>query len=210
MTTVRAATFQLLRELGLTTIFGNPGSTEETFLENFPDDFRYILGLQEASVVAAADGYAQVTRRPLLVYVHTAAGVSNALGTLDSTFQNKTPLILTAGQQTREMLLLEPWLVNPDPQSIASPWVKWAHQPARPQDVPAAFMRAYAIAMQPPQGPVFLSLPLDDWDAESTVPTAVRSVTSRVAADPDRLAEFAAALASAENPVLVFGSDIAR
>ena len=210
MTTVRDATFQLLRELGLTTIFGNPGSTEETFLENFPDDFRYVLGLQEASVVAAADGYAQATRRPVLVNVHTAAGVSNALGTLDSTFQNKTPLILTAGQQTREMLLLEPWLVNPDPQSIASPWVKWAHQPARPQDVPAAFMRAYAIAMQPPQGPVFLSLPLDDWDAESTVPTAVRSVTSRVGADPDRLAEFAATLAGAQNPVLVFGSDIAR
>lgn len=161
-------------------------------------------------MVAAADGYAQVTRRPALVNVHTAAGVSNALGTLDSTFQNKTPLILTAGQQTREMLLLEPWLVNPAPESIASPWVKWAHQPARPQDVPAAFMRAYAIAMQPPQGPVFLSFPLDDWDAESTVPTVVRSVTSRVAAAPDRLAEFATTLAGASNPVLVFGSDIAR
>lgn len=210
MTTVREATFQLLRELGLTTLFGNPGSTEETFLENFPDDFQYIQGLHEASVVAAADGYAQVTRRPALVNVHTAAGVSNALGTLNSSFMNKTPIILTAGQQTREMLLMEPWLVNPAPEGLATPWVKWAYQPARPEDVPAAFMRAYAIAMQPPQGPVFLSLPLDDWDAESTVPTAVRSVTSRVAADPDRLAEFAATLSAAKNPVLVFGSDIAR
>lgn len=210
VTSVREATFQLLRELGLTTIFGNPGSTEETFLENLPEDFRYVLGLHEASVVAAADGYAQLTRKPVLVNVHTAAGVSNALGTLDSSYQNKTPLILTAGQQTREMLLLEPWLVNPDPQAIAQPWVKWAHQPNRPQDVPAAFMRAYAIAMQPPQGPVFLSLPLDDWDAESTVPTAVRSVTTRVGADPERLAEFAATLAAAERPALVYGSDVAR
>lgn len=73
-TTVRDASFQLLRELGLTTIFGNPGSTEETFLENFPDDFRYVLGLHEASVVAMAGGYAQATRRPALVNVHTAAG----------------------------------------------------------------------------------------------------------------------------------------
>lgn len=210
MTTVREATFQLLRELGLTTIFGNPGSTEETFLEGFPDDFRYVLGLHEASVVAIADGYAQVTRRPAVINVHTAAGVSNALGTLDSSFQNKTPLIVTAGQQTREMLLLEPWLVNPDPEGIAKPWVKWACQPARPQDVPAAFMRAYAVAMQPPQGPVFLSLPLDDWDAESTVPVAVRSVATRVGPDPERLAEFARALADADNPVLVYGSDIAR
>lgn len=210
MSTVREATFQLLRELGLTTIFGNPGSTEETFLENFPDDFRYVLGLHEASVVAIADGYAQVTRTPAIVNVHTAAGVSNAVGTLDSSFQNKTPIILTAGQQTREMLLLEPWLVNPDPEVVAKPWVKWAHQPARPQDVPGAFMRAYAIAMQPPQGPVFLSLPLDDWDAESTVPTVVRSVATRVGADPDRLAQFADVLAEASDPVLVYGSDIAR
>jgi len=210
MTTVRDATFQLLRELGMTTIFGNPGSTEETFLENFPEDFRYILGLHEASITAIADGYAQVTRRPALINVHTAAGVSNALGTLDSSFQNKTPLILTAGQQTREMLLLEPWLVNPDPEAIAKPWVKWAYQPTRPQDIPAAFMRAYAIAMQPPQGPVFLSLPLDDWAVETTLPTVVRSVATRVGPDPERIAEFAAAISAAKNPVLVYGSDIAR
>ncbi|MGW0036725.1 benzoylformate decarboxylase [Gordonia sp. NPDC003376] len=210
MTTVRDATFQLLRELGLTTIFGNPGSTEETFLSDFPDDFRYILGLHEASVVAAADGYAQVVRKPALVNVHTGAGISNALGTLDSSFQNKTPLIITAGQQTREMLLLEPWLTNTDPEVIARPWVKWAYQPTRPQDVPAAFMRAYAVAMQPPQGPVLLSLPLDDWDVETTVPAEVRSVTTRVAPDPQRLAEFASILGEATNPALVFGSDIAR
>lgn len=186
MTAIRDATLQLLRELGITTIFGNPGSTEETFLQDFPDDFRFVLGLHEASVVAAADGYAQVTRRPALINVHTGAGVSNALGTLDSSFQNKTPLILTAGQQTREMLLLEPWLTNPDPEAIAKPWVKWAYQPTRPEDIPAAFMRAYAIAMQPPQGPVFLSPPLDDWSKESTMPVAVRSVTPRVGPDPER------------------------
>jgi benzoylformate decarboxylase len=50
--TVREVTYDLLRSLGLTTVFGNPGSTEETFLKNFPDDFTYILGLQEASVMA--------------------------------------------------------------------------------------------------------------------------------------------------------------
>ncbi|MCF8587167.1 benzoylformate decarboxylase [Gordonia liuliyuniae] len=210
MRTVREATFDLLRELGLTTVFGNPGSTEETFLQNFPDDFQYVLGLHEASVVAAADGYAQITREPALVNVHTAAGISNAMGTLISSAQNKTPLIVTAGQQTREMLLLEPWLVNPQPEVLAQPWVKWSYQPQRPQDVPAAFMRAYAVALQPPAGPVFLSLPLDDWDAPATVPTAVRSVGRRVGPDPERLAEFAAAIADAAHPVLIFGSDIAR
>jgi benzoylformate decarboxylase len=80
-TTVWAATYDLLRALQLTTIFGNPGSTEETFLKNFPPDFEYVLGLQEASVVGMADGFAQATGRPALVNIHTAAGTGNAMGT---------------------------------------------------------------------------------------------------------------------------------
>ena len=207
---MREATYDLLRQLGLTTIFGNPGSTEETFLRNYPDDFRFILGLHEASVVAAADGYAQATRSAVVVSVHTAAGVSNAMGALMTAAQNRTTLILTAGQQTRDMLLLEPWLVNAEPDVLVKPWVKWSYQPVRPQDIPAAFMRAYAVALQPPAGPVFLSLPLDDWDAPSTVPLAVRTVATRVAPDPARLAEFAGWIAEAKHPVLVYGSDIAR
>jgi len=109
---VRDVTYQLLRESGLTTFFGNVGSTEETFLKNFPPDFRYVLALQEASVIAMADGFAQATGRPALVNVHTGAGLGNAMGNLITASLNKTPLIVTAGQQTREMLLMEPWLTN--------------------------------------------------------------------------------------------------
>ena len=149
-TTVRDVTYELLRAHGLTTIFGNVGSTEETFLAGFPSDFRYVLGLQEASVMAMADGFAQATRRPALVNLHTGAGLGNAMGNLLTAFQNKTPLIVTAGQQTRQMLLLEPWLTNVDATMLPRPWVKWAYEPVRAQDVPAAFMRAIATATQPP------------------------------------------------------------
>ena len=83
------ATFQLLRDLGLTTVFGNPGSTEETFLADFPDDFRFVLALQEASVIAIADGFAQASRAPALVNVHTAAGLDNAKGNLMTAFLNR-------------------------------------------------------------------------------------------------------------------------
>jgi benzoylformate decarboxylase len=208
--TVQDVTFDLLRACGLTTIFGNVGSTEETFLRNFPSDFRYVLGLQEASVIAMADGFAQATRRPALVNVHTGAGLGNAMGNLLTAFQNKTPLIVTAGQQTREMLLLEPWLTNVEATTMPRPWVKWAYEPVRAQDVPDAFMRAIATALQPPAGPVFLSLPLDDWDKPCEGPAAVRTVATRVAPDPRRLAEFAAALRQASAPVLIFGAAIAR
>ena len=63
MTSVREASFELFRERGMTTIFGNPGSTELPMLAEFPDDFRYVLGLQEAVVVGMADGYAQASGR---------------------------------------------------------------------------------------------------------------------------------------------------
>jgi benzoylformate decarboxylase len=210
MTTVRDATYQLLREFGLTTVFGNVGSTEETFLKNFPADFRYVLALQEASVVGIADGYAQAMRRPALVNVHTGAGLANAMGNIATAFQNKTPLIVTAGQQTREMLLMEPWLTNVEPTMLPRPWVKWAYEPVRAQDVPAAFMRAIATALQPPSGPVFLSLPLDDWDQPCAHAAVVRSVGTRIAPDHERLTGFAEILSQASSPVLIYGASIAR
>ena len=102
--TVHEVTYDLLRSLGLTTVFGNPGSTEQTFLQRFPDDFTYVLGLQEASVLAMADGFAQSTGKPALVNVHTAAGTGNAMGSLVAAYRGNTPLIVTAGQQAREMV----------------------------------------------------------------------------------------------------------
>jgi benzoylformate decarboxylase len=122
--TVQDVTYDLFRSLGLTTVFGNPGSTEETFLKNFPDDFTYVLGLQEASVLAMADGFAQSTGRPALVNVHTSAGLGNAMGSLVAAYKGNVPLIVTAGQQTREMLLCEPYLTNRDETLFPQPWVK--------------------------------------------------------------------------------------
>ena len=210
MQTVRDVTYQLLREFGLTTIFGNVGSTEEPFLKNFPTDFRYVLALQEASVIGMADGFAQATGRPALVNVHTGAGLGNSLGNLITASLNKTPLIVTAGQQTREMLLMEPWLTNVEATMLPRPWVKWAYEPVRAEDVPAAFMRAIATALQPPAGPVFLSLPLDDWEKPCAGPAVVRTVSRRFAPDSARLAEFAKTLSEASSPVLIYGAAIDR
>ena len=122
--TVHDVTYDLLRSLGLTTVFGNPGSTEETFLKNFPDDFTYVLGLQEASVLAMADGFAQSTGKPALVNVHTGAGTGNAMGSLVAAYKGNIPLIVTAGQQTREMVLCEPYLTNKYETLLPQPWVK--------------------------------------------------------------------------------------
>ncbi len=208
--TVHQATYNLLRRLGLTTIFGNPGSTEQPFLKNFPRDFEYVLGLQESSVVAMADGFSQATKKPVLLNLHSCAGTGNGMCNIMTAFQNKTPLIITAGQQTREMVLCDPYLTNRDETMMPRPWVKWAYQPVRAQDVPGAIMRAYAVALQPPAGPVYVSIPLDDWDRPALGEAVVRSVSSRYSPDPERLALFADRIQKSKNPVLVYGPEIER
>src|ERR1700712_2075211 len=187
METVRDVFFDVLRTLNLTTMFGNPGSTEETLLKDFPEDFRYVLGLQEATVIAMADGYAQSTGRPALARVHTAAGLGKPMGENARARHNRAPLIVLAGQQTREMLLLEPYLTNVRAVEVPRPYVKWAYETVRPDDAPAALMRAYAAAIQPPAGPVFLSIPMDDFDKPFSGFVTKRKVSTRLQASRDGL-----------------------
>lgn len=208
--TVHSVTYDLLRSLGMTTVFGNPGSTEEPFLQNFPADFTYVLGLQEASVIAMADAFAQVTLRPTLVNLHSSAGVGNAIGNLVTAYHGHTPLVVTSGQQQREMVIGEPYLGNRDATTLPKPWVKWAYEPARAEDVPAALMRAYAMAVQPPAGPVYLSIPLDDWNVPLAGPAVVRGVSTLVAPDVERLRGFAERISASRRPALVFGPDVDR
>ena len=208
--TVRDVTYDLLRNLGMTTVFGNPGSTEQPFLQEFPDDFAYILALQEASVIAMADTFAQVTGRPALVNLHSSAGLGNALGNLVAAYHANTPLIVTSGQQHRELVIGEPYLGNREATTMPKPWVKWSYEPARAADVPEAFMRAYAMALQPPTGPVYLSIPMDDWKQPLAGPARVRAVSERVAPDPARLRLFADRISASRRPALVFGPEVDR
>lgn len=206
---VRDAVFDLLRSLGITTIFGNPGSTELPFLKNMPADFRYVLGLQECVVMGMADGHAQGTGNASLVNLHSAAGLGHALGNMFTAWKNQTPIIVTAGQQARSLLQLDPFLFAASPTDFPKPYVKWACEPARAEDVPAALMRAYAIAMQPPRGPVFVSIPIDDWE-QTTTSFAAHDITQARGADPAAIARLAERIDAATRPVIVAGDDISR
>ena len=208
-TTVREATIALMRAFGMNKVFGNPGSTELPMFRDFPADFDYVLGLQESVVLAMADGYAQATRNAALVNLHSAAGVGHSLGNLFTAYKNQTPLVITAGQQARSILGYEPFLFAERATEFPQPYVKWACEPARAEDVPAAIARAYHIAMTPPCGPTFVSVPVDDWDRPCD-PVPVRRVASLSVGDPAALAEVAEALATADRPALVLGAGVAR
>ncbi len=212
MPTVREAAFDLFRAHGMTTVFGNPGSTELPMLADFPDDFNYVLGLQELVVVGMADGYAQATGRPTHVNLHTAPGVGNAVGGIFNAQANKAPLVITAGQQVRAQVTIEANLTNRDATIGPQPYVKWSHEPPRAQDVPGAIARAIHHASLPPRGPAFVSIPMDDWSAEADEDRARnatgRVISGRAAPDPEALGQLAQRLSGASNPVLIAGPDI--
>ena len=154
MTSVHDVTYDLLRRHGVTTVFGNPGSNELPFLKDFPSDFRYFHGLHEGVAVGMADGYAQATGKPALINLHSAAGTGNGMGALANAWNSHTPLIVTAGQQTRAMVGVEALLTNLDSTQLPRPLVKWSYEPSVAQDVPLAMSRALHMAALPPSGPV--------------------------------------------------------
>jgi benzoylformate decarboxylase len=217
MTTVRDAILDLFRSHNLTTWFGNPGSSELALMQDFPDDFRYLLGLQEMVPVGMADAYAQISGGPALVNLHTAPGMGNAQGQLYNAFVNKTPLIVTAGNQRRNMQNQYCLLTNLEATTVPRPFVKWAAEPAIASEAPAVLARAIHLATTPPMGPVFVSLPMDDMPVElddtqvgDIAAVRERSVT-HAAGFPAELAEkIAARLEAAKSPVLIVGGDVER
>jgi benzoylformate decarboxylase len=212
MTTVREVTLELLRAHGMTTIFGNPGSTELPMLAELPDDFTYVLGLQELVVVGMADGFAQAARRPGHANLHTGPGVGNAMGGILNAAANRTPLLITAGQQARPQVTIEATLTNRDAVALPLPHVRYRHEPPRAADVPTAIARAIQETSIPPRGPAFVSIPMDDWSAEADPerarPALARSVHAGAVPDPAALDRLGARLRAARAPLLVAGPEI--
>jgi benzoylformate decarboxylase len=209
---VRAAVFELLRARGVTTIFGNPGSTELAFLADFPPEFRYVLGLHEAVAVGMADGFAQATGRPAFVNLHGACGAGNAMGAVVNAFHNRAPIVITAGNQDRRHLESEPYLYARSTELMA-PYVKASREPSRAEDVPAAIDRAWQLAQTPPTGPVFVSVPMDDWDAPASEsgPLALRQpVRMARQVDDDLVEAMAVRLEACVRSAIVAGAGVDR
>jgi benzoylformate decarboxylase len=208
---VAAVLMEILRASGVRHLFGNPGTTELTFLDALPDSgLEYVVALQEATAVAAADGYAQASGRVGVVNVHVAPGVANGLSILHNAARAKTPLVLTAGQQDTRFLMDEP-ILSGDLVQLTEQFTKWSYEVRRAAEAPAALRRALKLALTPPTGPVFLSLPMDlmtEVIEDSSEPAPVFAARSRPeAAAIERAASL---LATARAPVIIAGDGVAR
>lgn len=207
--TVRDGVYDVLRQFGVDTIFGNPGSTELPMFRDFPSDIQYVLGLQEAVCVGMADGYAQANGKVGVVNLHSAAGVGHGMGNLYTAFKNRTPLVVIAGQQSRSIQPLDAYLASERATELPRPYVKCSLEPARAADVPQAIATACRRALQAPCGPVFVSVPADDWD-QPAEPVLARQTSLITGADPSSFAALSQALAECERPVFVVGAEVDR
>ncbi|MCS7190831.1 MAG: thiamine pyrophosphate-binding protein, partial [Fimbriimonadales bacterium] len=201
---IREATFEWMRARGIRHLFGNPGSTELPFLVGLPEGVRYVLALQESIAVAMADGYAQASGQPALINLHVAPGLGNAMGVLFTALKNRAPLIVTCGQQDTRHIFHEP-LLSGDLVGMARPVTKWAYEVQHPADVPDALEQAYHLAMTPPLGPVFVSIPMNFWDAPAEPP---RLKALHTPSAPQDLTPLVDALSAAQQPALVFGAAV--
>jgi len=206
----RNAFIELLRSEGVTHLFGNPGTTELPIMHALGDypAMRYVLGLQEAIVVAMADGCARASGELVACNVHVAPGLGNAMGSLFTAFNSGTPLIVTAGQQEQGHGLTEPLLYAPL-VPIATPVVKWATEVTRLEDLPRIVHRAAKVATTPPTGPVFISLPGDILNAFGAIDLGQPTrVDTRVRPSDDGLRALALRLLDAKRPVIIAGHEI--
>jgi len=187
----RDVLLEVLRSEGVTHLFGNPGSTELPLIDALAeaDDLHYVLGLQEATVVGMADGYAQATGRPAFVNLHSSAGLGNAIGNLTNARAMRTPLVVTAGQQDYRHIATDPLLAGPLVE-IAGGSVKWGHEVRTVDELGTIVRRAFHDAAAPPAGPVFTSLPMNllDEATEAAAPAASRIRAVGLAQDLEELA----------------------
>jgi benzoylformate decarboxylase len=210
--TGRTAFLKLLQDEGVTHLFGNPGTTELALMEAMPDatSIQYVLGLQESIVLSMADGFARASGRLTACNLHCAPGLGHAMGALYNARFSGSPIIVTAGQYEIGYGLLEPMLYEPL-VPIAQPLVKWAYEIQRVEDLPRVVRRAAKVALTPPSGPVFLSLPgsiLDD-KAELDLGHQTRVRAHTVPAEDDQ-SDIVRTLLESKSPVIVAGRELAE
>src|SRR5215510_10141388 len=210
--TGRSAFLALLKDEGITHLFGNPGTTELPIMHALKDhpDLTYVMAMQESLVVAIADGFSRSSGRLVACNVHVAPGLGNAMGALFNAKFTGTPMILTAGQQEQGHGLMEPLLYD-SLVRMAEPLVKWAAEVTRLEDMPRVVRRAAKIATTPPTGPVFISLPGDILNAEAGIELGrATRVDARVRPSDEALQALAARILKAERPVIVTGDEIVK
>ena len=201
-----------LRLHGVTKIFGNPGTTETPMLDTLIDypDIDYIMHLHEGVAVGAANLYAQASNSTGVANMHVAPGLGNAIGMIYGGLKNSSPMVITAGAQDTRIRLRGP-LLGHDLVAMAKPVVKWSIQVEHADEMAMIMARAFKIAHEHPQGPVFVALPINVMEEETeNAAYHAGKLSMEGNASDSHLQQVAELINAASNPVIVAGDDVVR
>lgn len=196
---------------GMHTMFGNPGTVEQGFLDALAEypEMKYILTLQESIAVLAGDAYARSTQSPTLVQIHSSPGLGNAIGALYQAYRGHSPLVVIGGDAGVKYLGMDAQMAG-DLVGMAKPVTKWATVAYDSRSVLRTIRKAIKIAATPPMGPVYVCLPMDVLDelcTEDVFPTLVPS--TKVIPNDDTLNQIADHILKSNKPILYIGDGVA-
>jgi acetolactate synthase-1/2/3 large subunit len=161
----------------------------------------------EQTAVFAAEATGKLTRTPGLAVLTAGPGVTNGISAITQASKTGSPLVVLGGRAANWA-----WgrgsLQELDHPPLLEPVTKLARTVGKVADIPAAVSEAFALAGSAHRGPAFLDVPMDELYGRvvAEVPGAV-AVPAREP-DTDALAEIAALLCEARQPVFVLGSDV--
>jgi benzoylformate decarboxylase len=207
----KIAIFEQFEVDGITTMFGNPGTSEEGFLDVLAQrgGMRYVLALQETVAIGIADGYTRASGRPGLVQLHAGVGLGNGIGMLYQAMRGHSPLVVLAGEAGLRYDAMDAQMAA-DLVTMARPVTKWAARVVHPGSLLRVLRRAVKIAMTHPRGPVFVDLPLDLLDEETDEPAVPSTIPcQRVVPADGELDRAVDILRSAERPTVILGDGVA-
>lgn len=195
---------------GINYMFGNPGTTEEGFLDILKDypQFKYILTLHESAAVGIADGYARKTGKPAVIQLHSGVGLGNGVGMLYQANRGHTPLIVIAGEAGIKYEAMDAQMAA-NLVDMAKPVTKWAYKVTDRSSLLRILRRAIKISTTPPTGPVFVSLPMDILEQEfeeEIIPSTI--INTDTCPDNETIDLISGFLASSNKPIFIVGDGI--
>jgi benzoylformate decarboxylase len=203
---------ELLRREGVEYVFGIPGATEILFMEALESapDIRYVLSLHEIVCAGMAEGYARASGKVGFLNLHNGPGLAAALPMLYNARTGGVPLVITVGQNDSRLLQYDPHLFG-DNVDMGRIYSKWSAEITHKEDLPVALQRAFKMALQPPLGPVVISMPQNvlegEFDFEHKANTMV---FSRLRPDRSALEAAFTLIRQAKNPMILVESGVAR
>ena len=152
---------QVLKDMELEYVAGNPGSSFEGLQESFinygnpPNKMpEFITALHEESAVTMAHGYGKAEGKPMIALLHGTIGVQHAAMSIYQAYYDRTPVLMIAG---RDEGFIQAHTAH-DMAAMVRSFTKWDAQPKTLEQSLAALQRAYNEAITPPMGPTLVVL----------------------------------------------------